>query len=68
MPREKGKKAHPQVPREQMVSQGLKFWEDFCVDEQTSSEVRDALYACHYLQHHFTAADMKTSSCQCLLS
>lgn len=71
MPREKGKKTHPQVPWEQMVSKQLKFWEDFSVDGQTPSEVRNALYACHYLQHHFTAADMstaRTSSCQCLLS
>lgn len=71
MPREKGKKTNPQVPWEQMVSQGLKFWEDFCVDGQTTSEVRDTLYACHYLLHHFIAADMstaRTSSCQCLLS
>lgn len=54
-----------------MVLQGLKFWEDFSVDGQTTSEVRNALYACHYLQQHFNAADMstaRTSSCQRLLS
>lgn len=53
-----------------VLSKCVGFWDDYHADGQTS-EIRNALYACQYLQYHFIAADTSTariSSCQCLLS